>query len=147
MSRLLGGCANVTSAFEFDPVNKVVCWRLQGEVTDKLSAESLHLVADILTDTNPKSGIIDLSQVTSFRISTETVKQTANSRPLFPAELPRVIVASSDHVYGIARMFAALSNDTRKDAQVVRTMDEAYQLLGIKEPQFRAMGLKRDTGS
>jgi hypothetical protein len=47
----------------------------------------------------------------------------------------------------MARMFAAFSNDTRKDVVVVRTMDEAYRLLGIKEPQFRAMGLKRDTGS
>lgn len=138
---------NVTSAFEFDPVNRVVCWRLQGEVTDELFAESLQLVADILADTNPNSGIIDLSLVTSLLISTETIKQTANSKPLFPSELPRVIVAPLDHVYGMARMFAVFSESTRKDVAVVRTMDEAYRFLGIKAPQFRAMGLKRKTGS
>jgi hypothetical protein len=138
---------NVTSAFEFDPVNKVVCWRLRGEVADELFAESLQLVADILADTNPKSGIIDLSLVTALRISTETIKQTASSKPLFPAELPRVVVAPLDHVYGIARMFAAFSQDTRRDVAVVRTMDEAYKFLSIKDPQFRAMGLKRKTGS
>lgn len=150
---MLGVCfarweaVDVTSAFEFDPVNRVVCWRLRGEVTDELFAESLQLVADILADTKPRGGIIDFSLVTSLRISTETIKQTANSKPIFPAELPRVIVAPLDHVYGMARMFAAFSEDTRKDVEVVRTMDEAYKFLGIKEPEFRAMGLKRKTGS
>ena len=138
---------NVTSAFEFDPVNKVVCWRMQGQVTEELFAESLQLVADILADTNPKSGIVDFSLVTSFPISTETIKQTASSKAIFPAELPRVIVAPVDHVYGIARMFAAFTEETRKNVQVVRTMDEAYKILGIKDPEFRAMGLKRKTGS
>lgn len=138
---------NVTSAFEFDPVNKVVCWRMQGQVTEELFAESLQLVADILADTNPKSGIVDFSLVTSFPISTETIKQTASSKAVFPVELPRVIVAPVDHVYGIARMFAAFTEDTRKNVQVVRTMDEAYKILGIKDPEFKAMGLKRKTGS
>ena len=138
---------NVTSAFEFDPVNGVVCWRLQGEVTDKLFIESLQLVADILADTHPNGGIIDFSLVTALLISTETIKQTAASKPVFPADLPRVIVASADHVYGIARMFGALSDSTRKSVKVVRTMDEAYEFLGIKQPAFIAMGLKRKTGS
>src|SRR5579862_8230209 len=102
----------MTSSFEFDPVNKVVCWRLQGEVTEDLFAESMRLVADILAETNPTSGIIDFSKVTSFRISTETIKRVANSKPVFAADLPRVIVAPADHVYGIARMFAVLSSDT-----------------------------------
>jgi hypothetical protein len=139
--------ANVTSAFEFDSINKVVCWRLQGQVTEDLFAESLGLVADILAETNPKSGIIDFSKVTSFQISTETIKQTAIGKPVFLSELPRVIVAPADHVYGMARMFAVLSSDTRPNTRVVRTMDEAYKSLGISEPEFRAMGLKRKTGS
>lgn len=137
----------MTSSFEFDPINKVVCWRLQGQVTEDLFAESLRLVADILAETNPTSGIIDFSQVTSFQISAETIKRVADSKPVFPTELPRVIVAPADHVYGMARMFAALSSDTRTNVEAVRTMEEAYQLLGIKEPEFRAMGLRRKTGS
>src|SRR5690348_12475205 len=135
----------MTSSFEFDPINKVVCWRLQGHVTEGLFAESLRLVADILAETNPTSGIIDFSQVTSFQISAETIKRVADSKPVFPTELPRVIVAPADHVYGMARMFAALSSDTRTNVEAVRTMEEAYKLLGIKEPEFRAMGLRRKT--
>lgn len=137
----------MTSSFEFDPTNQVVCWRLQGSVTEDLFAESLRLVADILAETNPKSGIIDFSQVTAFKISTETIQRVASSKPVFPAELPRVIVAPADHVYGMARMFAALSSDTRTNVEAVRTMEEAYKLLGIDEPNFQAMGLRRKTGS
>ena len=135
------------STFEFDPVNKVVCWRLQGEVTEDLFAESLQLVADILMETNPTSGIIDFSQVTSFKVSSVTLDRTARAKPIFSAELPRVIVAPVDHVYGMSRMFAILSADTRPNVTVVRSLTEAYKTLGIRDPEFRTMGLKRKTGS
>ena len=137
----------MTSAFEFDAINRVVCWRLQGEVTEDLFVESIRLVADTLADTNPKSGIIDFSRVTSFRISADVIQRVADSDPVFPASLPRVIVAPGDHVYGMARMFAVLSQDKRSNTHVVRTLDEAYRLLKIKEPEFRAMGLKKKTVS
>jgi|HubBroStandDraft_2_1064218.scaffolds.fasta_scaffold899545_2 hypothetical protein len=137
----------MTSSFEFDPINRVVCWRLQGEVTEDLFVESVRLVPDILGDTNPKSGIIDFSLVTSFRVSADVIQRVADSEPVFPASFPRVIVAPADHVFGMARMFAVLSQDTRSNTHVVRTMDEAYELLRIKEPEFKAMGLRRRTGS
>jgi hypothetical protein len=137
----------MTSAFEFDPTNNIVCWRLQGEVTDDLFVESLRLCADILADTDPKAGIIDLSLVTSFRVSTDVIERVANSEPIFPASLIRVVVAPANHVYGMARMFAVLSQHTRPNSHVVRTMNEACELLGIKEQEFKAMGLRRKTGS
>jgi hypothetical protein len=137
----------MTSAFEFDPMNKVVCWRLQGDVTDDLFIESLGLCADILADTDPKAGIIDLSLVTAFRVSIDVIKRVANSEPIFPPSLIRVVVAPADHVYGMARMFSGLSQHTRSNSHVVRTINEAYELLEIKEPEFKAMGLRRKTGS
>jgi hypothetical protein len=137
----------MTSAFEFDAINRVVCWRLQGEITEDFFFESLQLVAAILADTSPKSGIIDLSQVTSFRLSTGIIERVADSKPIFPSSLPRVIVAPADHVYGLARMFSVLSQDTRPNTHVVRTIDEAYELLQVKEPEFKAMGLSKKTAS
>lgn len=44
----------MTSHFDFDPINRVVCWRLRGEVTEDLFAESLRLCADIFVDTKPQ---------------------------------------------------------------------------------------------
>ena len=137
----------MTSDFEFDPKNKIVCWRLRGEVTNDLFIESLRLCADIFVDTQPTSGIIDFSQVTSFRVPTDVIKRIADSAPIVPSLRIRVIVAPADHVFGIGRMFAVLSQDRRSNTHVVRTMDEAYKLLKIKEPEFKALGLRRKVGS
>jgi hypothetical protein len=136
----------MTSAFEFDATNKVVCWRLRGEVTENLFVESLRLCADIFADTNPTSGIIDFSQVTSFRVPTDVVRRIADSAPMVPSLLIRVIVAPADHVFGIGRMFSVLSQDRRSNTHVVRTMDEANELLKIKEPEFKVIGLTRKAG-
>jgi hypothetical protein len=45
-------------------------------------------------------------------------------------------VAAKDVVYGATRMFQVLSENTRKNVHVVRTLDEAYKLLGIESPRF-----------
>jgi hypothetical protein len=39
-------------------------------------------------------------------------------------------------VYGSIRMFQVLSENTRKNVHVVRTLDEAYKLLGVESPKF-----------
>lgn len=137
----------MTSDFEFDPKIKVVCWRLRGAVTEDLFVESLELCAAIFSDTKPTSGIIDFSQVTSFRVPTDVIKRIAESAPIVPSLRMRVIVAPGDHVFGIGRMFSVLSQDTHSNTHVVRTMDEAYELLKIKEPEFKALGLRRKVGS
>ena len=137
----------MTSSFEFDQVNKVVCWRLRGEVSEPLFMESLAFVKQILSDTKPAKGIIDFSAVTAFHVSAQAIRQVAGSAPIFPTSMPRVIVASSDHVFGMSRMFASLTEEVRTDVQVVRTMQEAFDLLGIKSPQFQALGLPRNTGT
>jgi len=137
----------MTSDFDFDPINKVVCWRLRGEVTKDLFVESLKLCAEIFADTKPTSGIIDLSEVTSFRVPTDIIKRVADSAPIVPSLLIRVIVAPADHVFGMGRMFSVLSQDTRSNTHVVRTMNEAYEMLKIKEPEFKALGLRRKAGS
>jgi len=85
--------------------------------------------------------------VTSFRVSTDFIKRIADSAPIVPSLLIRVIVAPADHVFGIGRMFSVLSQNTRSNTHVVRTMDDAYALLKIKEPEFKALGLRRKVGS
>jgi len=66
---------------------------------------------------------------------------------MVPSLLIRVIVAPADHVFGIGRMFSVLSQDRRSNTHVVRTMDEANELLKIKEPEFKVIGLTRKAGT
>jgi len=61
---------------------------------------------------------------------------------VFPAAVPRVIVAGDDHVYGMSRMLAAPTDPLRSDVQVVRKMSEAYEVLKMKLPQFQTFAGK-----
>lgn len=76
--------------------------------------------------------ITDFTEVTQFNISTNQIREVAETQsPL--AESKRVMVAPSDVAYGTSRMFQALAWHTRPNITVVRTLAEAYQVLGIAE--------------
>lgn len=65
-------------------------------------------------------------RVTKFEVSSNAIRELAQSSPIIPAGYMRVIVAPQDFRYGMMRMFQILSEKTRPDLHVVRTMDEAY---------------------
>ena len=56
--------------------------------------------------------------------------------PVFGGASLGVIVASKDLIFGMARMFSILGEESRPHLRVVHTMEEAYELLGIASPQF-----------
>lgn len=128
---------------EYDAANRVVRWSLDGEITDEAFSANLKLVAEALATLSAKSGIVDLSAVTILKVSNRVLMELAESDPILPAAFPRVIVAPRDSIYGLARMFTTLSEETRPNLHVVRTMDEAYELLGLESPKFHALGLRR----
>lgn len=130
-------------AFNYDAGSGTIRWSLEGRVSDELFWESLKALSEVLAKVPVKKGIVDFSRVTRFEVSNRAIHDLAASSPLMPAQFPRVVVASGDHVYGVARMFEMLSEETRPNLEVVRTMEEAYKLLDIKEPKFRAIGMKR----
>ena len=43
---------------------------------------------------------------------------------------------SRDLMYGMSRMYSMLTEERRPNRQVVRTMEEAYELLGVTSGQF-----------
>jgi len=44
-----------------------------------------------------------------------------------------------DFTYGLARTFQILTQETRPELQVVRTMEEAYRLLEVCSPEFHPL--------
>jgi len=89
----------------------------------------------------PCRGILDFSQVTEFEVSSTAIRQVAAAAPAFPAGYMRVLVVPKDFIYGLARMFQILTEDTRPELQVVRTLEEAYRLLQVESPEFRPVSL------
>jgi hypothetical protein len=75
---------------------------------------------------------VDFSAVTAFRLSSELIRQLAQQEPCMPdpASRPRVIVAPTNHEFGLARMFQILGESARPLLSVVHTLDEALAPLG-----------------
>jgi hypothetical protein len=124
--------------FEFDSVHRVFRCRMSGRVTDEELQQYYKTAARYIERTNPLGAILDFTAVTSFEVSSATIKSIAHSPPNLPDPLvPRFLVAPSTHVYGMARMFQMLGEGTRPNLHVVRSLAEAQAALRIGGEDFK----------
>ncbi len=125
--------------FEFDPVNRILQSRFEGRVTDdELRAYCRDFTARI-TLTDPRAAITDLSPVASFEVSRQTIIDLAAVRPDVQGRDPlRIIIATSPHVFGMARMFEMEGRSAHPNVLVVHTREEASAILAVKEPEVEA---------
>jgi hypothetical protein len=113
-----------------DSRRKLVVTTYAGLVTDHDVARQISEIARNAPYDDEYRAITDFTQVTQFEISSEQIRSVAESRsPLERAQ--RVMVAPSDEAYGTSRMFQMLAGRTRPNISVVRTLEEAYKVLGI----------------
>jgi hypothetical protein len=120
--------------FEFAEAENVLRLTLTGEMTDQAVLELWTKGLPIASSRAHASSIVDLSGVTRFNVSRRAIETLAKRQgPDLPS---RIFIAPNDVLYGTARMFQMLSETTRKNVHVVRTAQDAYNLLGIEPPQF-----------
>lgn len=123
--------------FDFDSKNKILRCRLEGRVGDEELKEYQREAAEVATMTNPRAGVVDLTGVTVFEVTRETIVELARKpAAIADPDSPRVLIASSQVVYGMARMFEMESHRTRRNLHVARTEQEAWGILGVMEPRF-----------
>ena len=79
------------------------------------------------------SELLDFSAVTAGTVSTAAINAAAQRKTSFVPTARRVIIASQDHLFGLARMGQAFAERTRPSVSVVRTMAEARKVLGIEQ--------------
>ena len=121
---------------DFDAKNNILRATLVGSMTGAILLE-LYAKATKYIESHPSCrGILDFSRVTDFEVSSDAIRQVAAAPPALPAGYMRVLVIPQIFIYGLARMFQILGEKTRPELQVVRTMDEAYHLLGVESPEF-----------
>jgi len=120
----------------FDARNNILRITVEGRVTDAVMLDCYATVARYVASHPPCRGITDVSGVTEFDVSSNAIRQLAETPPAFPTEYMRIFVAPKAHVYGMARMFQILGAKTRPHLHIVRTMDEAYRLLQVESPDF-----------
>jgi len=123
--------------FDFDPTNRILRCRFEGRVTDKALKEFFRLAAEHAARIDPRGAVTDLSAVTSFEVSPQTIRELAKEAPaLSNPDRHRCVVASSPQIFGMVRMFEIAGEATRPNLHVVRTIEEAWSILDVEAPQF-----------
>jgi hypothetical protein len=133
--------------FEFDSTNRILRAAFWDVVTDEDVTGFYRMLAEHSVALDPLAGILDLSDVTSFEVTVQTIRNLAWSEPAMPhPNRPRFIVAHSSHIFGMARMFEFEGESTRPNLHVVRSPREVWAILGIDEPQFEPLPAILDSG-
>lgn len=120
--------------FEFAEADGILRLTLKGEMTDQAVLELWTKGVPVAASYSSCRLIVDTTEVTRFGVSTRAVTTLAKKHS---PDLPmRVVVAPSDLLYGTSRMFQTLTESTRKNVHIVRTMQEAFKVLGVESPKF-----------
>lgn len=76
--------------------------------------------------------LADLRDVTDVQITPSCIREMVRLNP-YGAGARRAVVVTNDVVFGMARMYQILSDESPDELQIFRKMDDALQWLWISE--------------
>lgn len=117
-------------AYTIDLARSLVLSRGWGEVTDReLLAHVRALTADPGFARNFHQ-FIELRDVTDVQITASTIREMVKLNP-FGAGARRAVVVTSDVVFGMARMYQILRDESPDEFEIFRKLDDALRWLEI----------------
>jgi hypothetical protein len=125
--------------FDFDPTHRILRSTFSGRVSDDELLDHQRVGLLLVTSLDPHFAIIDLSGAEPFDVTVDGIRALAKLPPAMPKiDRPRVIIAPSDITFGMARIFELEGEATRPSLHVVRSMKEAWAIIGVgmEEAQF-----------
>jgi len=117
--------------FELEPALSFLRCIVSGNITDKQLFDCYRAAVRHVRWKDTALAILYLTNVASVEVSPATVQALARSVPTLPAARPRFIVAPTDHLYGMSRMYQILAEHSRPRLQVVRSAAELYAAFGL----------------
>lgn len=120
----------------FEQAHRVVLARWHG-VFEPVDLDRLdEALRGIVRDHGPVRGLFDFTEVTAIAVPESLLRFRSRLPQISPGQ-ERVIVAPQDEVFSLAFVYAAQQRDFGNvRPHVVRTIDEAYRLLGLDDPHF-----------
>ena len=120
------------AGYTIDLARSLVLTRGWDVVTDReLLAHVRALAADPRFARN-FCQLADLRDVTDVQVTAATIKEMVRLNP-FWAGARRALVVTSDVVFGMARMYQILRDESPDELEIFRKMDGALQWLGIAD--------------
>jgi len=119
-------------AYTIDLARSLVLSRGWGVVTDReLLAHVRALTADPRFAPHFRQ-LADLRDGTDMQVTASTIREMVRLNP-FWAGARRALVVTSDVVFGMARMYQLLRDESPDELQIFRKVDDALQWLGIAD--------------
>lgn len=130
-------------SFEFAAPQRMFRSRFDGHVSADDVRQFIEFATTFADDRGGSIvGIVDFSDVKNFELSPPDIHELASRPPVIrDREALRFIIAPSPFIYGLARMFELLGQETRPNLHVVRSQKEVWVILGIEEPKFEPVAL------
>jgi len=121
---------------DLDLAHRVIRLTLTAIVAEEVAEECYRSLSFIASRGDPYAAILDLSRVTSTTLSPDAVRGLAGRAPTIPAGRPRVIVAEEPWMFGLARMFQICRDFVGEQFHVVQSLEEAYDMVGVRPEDF-----------
>lgn len=122
--------------FDFDSSLKLLRTVCRGEFNDEVLRLSARKARELAVRLHPTMGITDMRDV-EMHVSPEAARAAAHQNIAKAQNIPRVVVAPDNVAFGMARLYQMTDQEKRPSFQVVRTMEDAYRILGISsEPKY-----------
>ena len=125
--------------FEFDSDHRVLLLVLEGDVDGSEIGNVNNEIKAHVTRLKPASGISDFTAVRTLNVSAESMRRAALEPSPYPPETPRFIVAPTDFLFGMARMYELVANRPNENLKVVRTREEVLAAVGVRNPKFERL--------
>src|SRR5215831_6603027 len=117
---------------DLDPTHLVIHASITAPViTEDLADDYYWAVSLVAAHGGPYAAIYDFSGVTGTTLSPSAVRSFAKRPYPVPGPRHRVFVAKESSIYGLARMLQLLQDVLGEHFRVVRSLEEAYELLGV----------------
>lgn len=112
--------------------SKLVISKFAGEITER-DLDAMIATVPISPGFHPAfAHIIDFTDVISFEVSTDYLRALALRKPVFDAGAWQIVVAPQTNIYGLSRMTQILREPKLPNIAVVKTIEEARQILTRK---------------
>jgi hypothetical protein len=122
---------------DLDPAHSVIRLTVTAEIVTLELAEDIYRhLSEVTSQGGPYAAIFDLSDVRKSTIPAEAIRSFALRAPAVPEGRTRVEVAKEPSVYGLARMFQLYRDFMGEQYQVVHSLEEAYDMIGVHPEDF-----------
>jgi hypothetical protein len=124
-------------ALLFDEKQRVLLVKFERALTRQALEAMVQAAREFAAVHGNCDGIVDFSAVEKLDIDVSYLRAYGGS-PRVMTGARRVLVAPDDEMFGIARLYGLhQSNSQGEEPMVVRSLQAAYDLLDLKDPDFQ----------